>query len=192
MYDFLTPFCPADNITLDEYSDQSIDVHQAVDPSLLVAGQGGSIQVNEVDVVVQNSKDRNIKVAAHKQFYLERGFALECLEDGFLEEKSTYVEEEQIPMWEDIYKEALEQLEEKAQLLGLTHHERQKMIDIFKSWINHDDNPKLVPLVDRLDEVNSDPNVELRPLDELQDNYQSPPMDDETIRGRCQQLKGWS
>ncbi|KAL2645120.1 hypothetical protein R1flu_012707 [Riccia fluitans] len=37
---------------------------------------------------------------------------------------------------------------------------------------------KLVPLVGKLDEVNYDLDVGLRPLDELQDQYQSPRMDD--------------
>ncbi|KAL2651360.1 hypothetical protein R1flu_019488 [Riccia fluitans] len=90
-----------------------------------------------------------------------------------------YIKEEQNPMWEDRYKEALDHLEEKAQLLGLTHHECQKMIDIFESWVNPDDDQKLVPLVGKLDEVNYNPDIELRPLDELQDNYQSLQMDDE-------------
>ncbi|KAL2608901.1 hypothetical protein R1flu_027474 [Riccia fluitans] len=82
-------------------------------------------------------------------------------------------------MWEVRCKEALEQLEEKALLLGLTHHECQKMIDIFESWINPNDDQKLIPLVGKLHELNYDPDVELRSLEELQDGCQSPQMDDQ-------------
>ncbi|KAL2623705.1 hypothetical protein R1flu_003910 [Riccia fluitans] len=83
------------------------------------------------------------------------------------------------PIWEDRYKEALEKLEEKALHLGLTQHERQKKINVLKFWINLDDNPQLTPLIGKLDEVNYNPDIELRPLKELQDGYQSPQMDDE-------------
>ncbi|KAL2649959.1 hypothetical protein R1flu_018087 [Riccia fluitans] len=83
-------------------------------------------------------------------------------------------------MWKARYKDALKQLEGEALLLGLTHHERQKMIDILSLGLIYlDDDPKLISLVGKLDKINYDRDVELRPLEEVQDGYQPPQMDDQ-------------